>query len=120
MAFRAGFGPVSSALAVRFCHRPNAEGPATARPRPRGLARRCPSAGRSALGVRSGKGGTVPRMTIRTSPGRTMTPVAPRRTAPQPLIVTPGTIAPGRAHGAAPLRREGPAKLTGAAKYADD
>ena len=36
------------------------------------------------------------------------------------VVVEPGTIAPGRARGAAPLRREGPAKLTGAAKYADD
>jgi CO/xanthine dehydrogenase Mo-binding subunit len=62
----------------------------------------------------------VPRMTIRTSPGRTLTPVAPRPTAPDPLIVSPGTIAPGRARPAAPLRREGPAKLTGEAKYADD
>jgi CO/xanthine dehydrogenase Mo-binding subunit len=36
------------------------------------------------------------------------------------IVIQPGTIAPGRARGAAPLRREGPAKLTGAAKYADD
>src|SRR6476619_5551167 len=70
--------------------------------------------------VRSRKGGIVPRMTIRTSPGRTMTPVAPRRSAPDALIVAPGTIAPGRVRPAAPLRREGPAKLTGEAKYADD
>ncbi|MFL5776100.1 MAG: xanthine dehydrogenase family protein molybdopterin-binding subunit, partial [Chloroflexota bacterium] len=62
----------------------------------------------------------MPRSTIRTSPGRTLTPVAPRRAAPDPLIVAPGTIAPGRARAAAPLRREGPAKLTGEAKYADD
>src|SRR3954447_20767683 len=62
-------------------------------------------------GVRSGKGGIVPRMTIRTSPGRTLTPVAPRRTETDPLVVHPGTIAPGRARSAAPLRREGPAKL---------
>jgi CO/xanthine dehydrogenase Mo-binding subunit len=60
------------------------------------------------------------RMTIRTSPGRTTTPIAPRRPSSEPLIVTPGTIAPGRARPAAPLRREGPAKLTGEAKYADD
>jgi CO/xanthine dehydrogenase Mo-binding subunit len=39
--------------------------------------------------------------------------------APTPLLVAPGTITPGRARGA-PLRREGPAKLTGKAKYADD
>ena len=43
-----------------------------------------------------------------------------RTAAPAPVHVEPGTISPGRARGAAPLRREGPAKLTGAAKYADD
>lgn len=43
------------------------------------------------------------------------------RTEPTPaLVVEPGTIRPGHARGTAPLRREGPAKLTGAAKYADD
>ena len=62
----------------------------------------------------------MPRMTIRTPPGRTLTPVAPRRTETDPLVLQPGTIAPGRARPAAPLRREGPAKLTGEAKYADD
>lgn len=36
------------------------------------------------------------------------------------LIVRPGTTTPGRARPATPLRREGPAKLTGAALYADD
>ena len=41
-------------------------------------------------------------------------------TAPAPLLVEPGTIVPGRARNAAPLRREGPAKLTGAARYTDD
>ena len=59
-------------------------------------------------------------MTIRTSPGRTSTPVSPGRGASDPLVIQPGTSAPGRARGAAPLRREGPAKLTGEAKYADD
>ena len=59
-------------------------------------------------------------MTIRTSPTRTVTPVAPRRSAPDPLVIRPGEIAPGRAAGLAPLRREGPAKLTGEALYADD
>jgi len=49
----------------------------------------------------------VPELTTRTAP-------------PGPVIVEPGTITPGRARGAGPLRREGPAKLTGAAKYADD
>jgi CO/xanthine dehydrogenase Mo-binding subunit len=43
------------------------------------------------------------------------------RTAPPvPVLVEPGSITRGRAREAAPLRREGPAKLTGAAKYADD
>jgi CO/xanthine dehydrogenase Mo-binding subunit len=49
----------------------------------------------------------VPELTTRTAP-------------PNAVIVEPGTITPGRARGAGPLRREGPAKLTGAAKYADD
>jgi CO/xanthine dehydrogenase Mo-binding subunit len=49
----------------------------------------------------------VPDLTTRTEP-------------PGPVVITPGTIAPGRARGVAPLRREGPDKLTGAAKYADD
>ena len=43
-----------------------------------------------------------------------------RTESPDAVVIQPGTIAPGRARGAAPLRREGPAKLTGAAKYADD
>ncbi len=38
---------------------------------------------------------------------------------PAPLVVEPGTITPGRAR-TVPLRREGPEKLTGEAKYADD
>jgi CO/xanthine dehydrogenase Mo-binding subunit len=59
-------------------------------------------------------------MTIRTSPGRTMSPVAPGRSVPDGLIVDPGVVVPGRARPAAPLRREGPAKLTGEAKYTDD
>jgi CO/xanthine dehydrogenase Mo-binding subunit len=59
-------------------------------------------------------------MTIRTAPVRTTPPVAPGRSAADALVVRPGTIAPGRARPAAPLRREGPAKLTGEAKYADD
>jgi len=43
-----------------------------------------------------------------------------RTEAPTPVVVQPGTIVTGRARGTAPLRREGSAKLTGAAKYADD
>ena len=49
----------------------------------------------------------MPELTTRTAP-------------PAPVIVEHGTITPGRARGAGPLRRDGPAKLTGAAKYADD
>ena len=59
-------------------------------------------------------------MTIRTSPSRTTTPVGPQRSAPDALVVDRGAIVPGRARPAAPLRREGPAKLTGEAKYTDD
>jgi len=58
-------------------------------------------------------------MTIRTPPSRTPT-VAPQRAAPDALVVERGEMAIGRARAAGPLRREGPAKLTGAAKYADD
>ncbi len=36
------------------------------------------------------------------------------------VVVQPGTVVPGRARPAAPLRREGPAKLTGTALYTDD
>ena len=77
------------------------------------------SRARSAV-VRSPKEEPHAAMTIRTSPGRTMTPLSPQPAAPDALIVRPGTVAPGRARPAAPLRREGPAKLTGEAKYADD
>jgi CO/xanthine dehydrogenase Mo-binding subunit len=43
------------------------------------------------------------------------------RTEPaSPLVVSPATTVPGRARPAAPLRREGPAKLTGTALYTDD
>jgi CO/xanthine dehydrogenase Mo-binding subunit len=49
----------------------------------------------------------VPHLTTRTQP-------------PDAVVVEPGTVVPGAARGAPPLRREGPAKLTGAAKYADD
>ncbi len=53
-------------------------------------------------------------MTTRTVPG---TSVAPDTGA---LIIPTDAPAPGRARAAAPLRREGPEKLTGAALYADD
>jgi CO/xanthine dehydrogenase Mo-binding subunit len=59
-------------------------------------------------------------MTIRTPPTRTRPAVAPRRTAPDALVVPPGELTPGRTVATTPLRREGPAKLTGAALYADD
>ncbi|MEA2548870.1 MAG: hypothetical protein QOE42_1468, partial [Chloroflexota bacterium] len=59
-------------------------------------------------------------MTIRTSPSRTTTPVSPERSAPDALIVRRGAVVPGRAAASSPLRREGPAKLTGEARYADD
>jgi len=49
----------------------------------------------------------VPDLTTRTEPV-------------EPLVVEPGSVRPGRARGIPPPRREGPAKLTGAAKYADD
>jgi CO/xanthine dehydrogenase Mo-binding subunit len=55
-----------------------------------------------------------PSLTVRTLPPG----VAAADTAP--LIIPTDAPAPGRARAAAPLRREGPAKLTGAAKYADD
>jgi CO/xanthine dehydrogenase Mo-binding subunit len=49
-----------------------------------------------------------------------LTDLTTRTRAPGAVVIEPGTIAPGRARGSAPLRREGPAKLTGAARYADD
>ena len=52
--------------------------------------------------------------------GRPLPELTTRTEPPDAVVIAPGTIAPGRARGAAPLRREGPAKLTGAAKYADD
>src|SRR4051794_19654459 len=41
------------------------------------------------------------------------------RTMERALVIDPGQRIPGRAAGF-PLRREGPAKLTGSAKYTDD
>jgi CO/xanthine dehydrogenase Mo-binding subunit len=43
-----------------------------------------------------------------------------RTESPGALVIPPGRIAPGRARGLPPPRREGPAKLTGTAKYTDD
>jgi len=50
-------------------------------------------------------------------PTRTLTPGT--ETVERALVIDPGQRVPGRASGF-PLRREGPAKLTGAAKYTDD
>src|SRR6185295_18325301 len=50
-------------------------------------------------------------------PTRTLTPGT--ETLERALVVDPGQRVPGRASGF-PMRREGPAKLTGAAKYTDD
>ena len=47
-------------------------------------------------------------------PTRTLTPGT--SVVERALVVDPGQVAPGRARGALPLRREGPAKLTGEAK----
>ncbi len=59
-----------------------------------------------------------PRLTTRTAPPATTRPGgAPDETA---LILPLEAPTPGRALGTSPLRREGPAKLTGVAKYADD
>ncbi|MDQ2689598.1 MAG: xanthine dehydrogenase family protein molybdopterin-binding subunit [Chloroflexota bacterium] len=55
-----------------------------------------------------------PSLTVRTLPPAAATPEA------SPLVIPTDAPAPGRARPAAPLRREGPAKLTGEAKYADD
>ena len=59
-----------------------------------------------------------PSLMTRTLPG-TAAPTA-EPDAADALVIAPGEIAPGRARPALPLRREGPAKLTGTAKYADD
>jgi len=59
-------------------------------------------------------------MTIRTEPRPAAPPIVPEQDAAGPLLVPPTGIVPGRARPAPPLRREGPEKLTGEAKYADD
>jgi len=51
---------------------------------------------------------------------RVLPPGTKELSAPDALIVAPGIATPGRASPRGPLRREGPAKLTGVAKYADD
>ena len=56
-------------------------------------------------------------MTTRVAPP-SVAPVAP--VVETPVVVPPGTPTPGRARSSLPLRREGPEKLTGFAKYADD
>ncbi|HEY8771780.1 MAG TPA: xanthine dehydrogenase family protein molybdopterin-binding subunit [Candidatus Limnocylindria bacterium] len=50
---------------------------------------------------------------------RVLPPGTSELSAPDPLVVPPATRTPGRI-GRLPLRREGPAKLTGLARYADD
>ncbi len=49
-----------------------------------------------------------------------MTTRTPSTQPVEPLVIPPGVVLPGRARPAAPLRREGPAKLTGTALYTDD
>ena len=56
-------------------------------------------------------------MTTRVAPA-SATPTAP--VVETPVIVPPGMPTPGRARPVLPLRREGPEKLTGLARYADD
>ena len=55
-------------------------------------------------------------------PSSTTRTVPPGLTFPEttPLVIPTDVPAPGRARTGLPLRREGPAKLTGEAKYADD
>ena len=47
-------------------------------------------------------------------------PMTVRTQTTDALVIPPGTTMPGQARPAAPLRREGPAKLTGTALYTDD
>ena len=60
-----------------------------------------------------------PSLTTRTVPPGVATPGSAPPDA-TPLVIPVDAPGPGRARPAAPLRREGPAKLTGEAKYADD
>ncbi len=59
-------------------------------------------------------------MTIRTEPRRPGAPASPGRGGTDALVLSPGDVLPGRLRTRGPLRREGPEKLTGEAKYADD
>ena len=59
-------------------------------------------------------------MTLRPDSSHGPTTAVPTRPVPDALVVTPGRTVPGRARTVVPLRREGPAKLTGEARYADD
>jgi CO/xanthine dehydrogenase Mo-binding subunit len=59
-------------------------------------------------------------VTTRIEPSYPTSAAGPAAPVDEALIVPPATRIPGRARPAPPLRREGPAKLTGAAKYADD
>jgi CO/xanthine dehydrogenase Mo-binding subunit len=52
--------------------------------------------------------------------GPTTARVTTRAKPASAVVVQPGTVVPGLARPAAPLRREGPAKLTGTALYTDD
>src|SRR6187402_3655990 len=60
-----------------------------------------------------------PSLTTRIVPPGVATPGSAPPDA-TPLVIPVDAPAPGRARPVAPLRREGPAKLTGEAKYADD
>src|SRR3954453_22603086 len=77
-------GPVGSAAGAERTPRGSRQG--AARPRVEAPIR----------GYIPRKEGPVPRIAMLPEPGRTATPVPPRRPAPAPLLVAPGTIAPGR------------------------
>ncbi|MGZ8480996.1 MAG: hypothetical protein ACXWWO_00895, partial [Candidatus Limnocylindria bacterium] len=62
-----------------------------------------------------------PGLTTRTSPpGLTEPRVLPDEASPLVIPLDAPDAVPGRIGPPAPLRREGPAKLTGTAKYTDD
>src|SRR5262245_44613995 len=65
-------------------------------------------------------GGQPPGDRVPRHGGRPVADLTTRTEPVEPVILEPGIARPGRARGVPPLRREGPAKLTGAAKYADD